>query len=96
MASVSHAPHTAFVPRGEHRVARALESKKKRRRARWKHRHEETRPPFPKVKYKTTYRIKAEDERGRLTFFKVRTKQARMNIKRLLARGGLTERRISI
>lgn len=77
--------------------SRSLSREKKRARKKWKRRHEEDRSPQPKIKYKTTYRVKARDQaRGRLIFFKTRTKLPVTTIKRLLARGGATEERIPI
>jgi len=90
------APHTAFLPKGARPTARALELKKKRVRMRWKHRHEETKPPYPKIKRKMVFRIQAEDPKGILRYLKIRTKNPLTNIKRILSRSNLRERRITI
>lgn len=93
-------PRHAFLPkRLQRQVAdepTLAERRDKRRRARWKRRHEQAKPPFPKIKHKTTYRIRAEDQRGLLTFFKLRTKKAHSEILRILSRSKVTPQRITI
>lgn len=77
--------------------SRALIRDKKRAREKWKRKPEQDRSPQPKIKYKTTYRVKARTkDRGRLVFFKTRTKMPITTIRRLMARGNVTEDRITI
>lgn len=59
--------------------------------SRLKKRH--TRIPYPKVKLKHVYRIKARSDSGRTVLFKTRTKSPDQ-IKRIVALKGLTIERI--
>lgn len=85
-----------YAPQGLRRKTSSLDRHKKRLRMRWKRRAEQDRPLGARVKRKTTLRVKAEDDRGHLVFFKTRTKLTTTTVRRLLARGGLYARRISI
>lgn len=97
MASYTKQPlHERYAPAGLRPHTRALDREKQRARKKWKRRAEQDRPMGAKVKHKTTYRVRAHDERGLLTFFKTRTKLQVSTLKRLLARGHLTADRITI
>lgn len=89
--------HERFAPGGLRPHTSALERHAKRQRKQWKRRSEQDRPMGGKIKYKTTYRIRAHNnDRGRLTFFKTRTKLQVSTLKRMLSRGNLTADRITL
>lgn len=97
MASYTNQPlHERFAPGGLRPHTTALERHKKRQRKQWKRRAEQDRPQGGKVKYKTTYRVRAHNNKGILTFFKTRTKLQVSTLKRMLSRGQLTADRITI
>lgn len=88
--------HTRYVPGGLHRGAGPMDRHLKRARKKWKRRAEQDKPLGARIKRKTTYRVKARDPKGHLTFFKTRTKLQVSTIRRLLARGNVTADRITI
>lgn len=88
--------YNRYVPGGLRRGTGPLERHLKRARRKWKRRSEQDRPLGAKIKLKHTYRIRARNEKGILTFFKTRTKMSTTTLRRLMARGHVTADRISL
>ena len=88
--------YNRYVPGGLRRGTGPLDRHLKRLRQKWKRRSEQDRPMGAKIKLKHTYRVRAHNDKGLLTFFKTRTKMSTTTLRRLMARGHVTPDRISL